>query len=353
MNSPEWRDRPAETYFGPASWQARLLAVMAAIFLRTSIAVLTIVGIIVNRLWPAGLQRARLDLIDLPMRYIRALPGTEVTRERLTDCPAEWVVAPAARDSDRVIVYFHGSALVTLGLNSHRRFASKLSEVTGAKVFNVGYRLAPLAGIDEAVADGLCAYRHVLDAGFSADRIVLAGDSAGGLMAVNTALTARDAGLPAPAGQVLMSALTSSDMEIKREAARTHRDPFFPFMAFMFIYRVFATVNGTRELPVMPPEAELRGLGPVLLQVGNNEMLRNDTFVLADKLTAAGVQNWVQVWDRALHMFQLSFDVNPDARRAVDEIADFVDYAMTAAPPSVDSTHAGDDIAGQNPTFGT
>lgn len=338
MNSPEWRDRPAQTFFGPASWQARLLAVSAAIVLRTSIAVLTVIGMVVNRFWPAALQRARLDLIDLPLRYIHALPGTEVTPVRLTDCPAEWVVSPAARDSDRVIVYFHGSALVTLGLNSHRRFASKLSEATGAKVFNVGYRLAPLAGIDEAVADGLCAYRQVLDAGFTADHIVVAGDSAGGLMAVNTALVARDTGLPAPAGQVLMSPLTSSDMEIKRQAARTHRDPFFPFMAFMFIYRVFATVNGTRELPVMPPEAELRGLGPFLLQVGNNEMLRNDTFVLADKLTAAGVPNWVQIWDRALHMFQLSFDVNPDARRAVAEIADFIDYAMAAAPPARSDT---------------
>ena len=334
MNSSEWRDRPAETYFGPACWQARALALAAAVFLRTSIAVLTVIGMVVNRFWPAALQRARLDLIDQPMRYIRALPGTEVTRERLTDCPAEWVVAPNARGSDRVIVYFHGSALVTLGLNSHRRFASKLSAATGAKVFNVGYRLAPLAGFEEAVADGLCAYRHVLEAGFTADRIVLAGDSAGGLMAVNTALTVRDAGLPVPAGQVLMSALTSSDMEIKRQAARTHRDPFFPFMAFMFLYRVFATVNGTRELPVMPPEAELRGLGPFLLQVANNEMLRNDTFVLADKLTAAEVPNWVQIWDRALHMFQLSFDFNPDARRAVDEIAGFVDYVMPAAPPA-------------------
>lgn len=311
------------------------------LFLRTSIAVLTVIGIVINRIWPAGLQRARLDLIDLPMRYIRALPGTEVTRVQLADCPAEWVVAPAARDSDRVIVYFHGSALVTLGLNSHRRFVSKLSETTGAKVFNVGYRLAPQAGIEEAIADGLDAYRHVLAAGFTADRIVLAGDSAGGLMAANTALAARDAGLPAPAGQVLMSALTSSDMEIKRQAARTHRDPFFPFMAFKFLYRVFATVNGTRELPVMPPEADLHGLGPFLLQVGNNEMLRNDTFLLADRLTAADVPNWVQIWDRALHMFQLTFDFNPDARRAVAEITDFVDHVMAA-----------DEIAGQNPPLG-
>ncbi|MEB3071126.1 alpha/beta hydrolase [[Mycobacterium] vasticus] len=333
MNSPEWRDRPPQTYFGPASWQARLLGLAALIFLRSSIAVLTVFGTVINRFWPAGMQRARLDLIDKPMRFIRPLPGTDVSRVQLPDCPAEWVVAPGSRDSDRVIVYFHGSALVTLGLNSHRRFASKLSEAAGARVLNVGYRLAPQAGIDEAIADGLDAYRYALDAGYSADRIVLAGDSAGGLMAANTALVARDAGLPVPAGQVLMSPLTSSDMEIKRQAAAAHRDPFFPFMAFMFLYRVYATVNGTRELPVMPTEAELRGLGPFLLQVGNNEMLRNDTFLLADELTAAGVPNWVQVWDRALHMFQLTFDFNPDARRAVDEIVAFMDDVTAAAPP--------------------
>lgn len=331
MNSLDWRDRPAQTYFGPAAWQARLLALWAKVFLRTSIVLLTVVGMVVNRFWPAQLQLARLDLIDKPLRAIRPLPGTEVRPVRLANCPAEWVIAPAARDSDRVIVYFHGSALVTLGLNSHRRFVSKLSEVTGAQVFNVGYRLAPRARIDEATADGLDAYRHVLAAGFSADRMVLAGDSAGGLMAANTALVAREEGLPVPAGQVLMSALTSSDMDLKRQAAQVHRDPFFPFMAFMFIYRVFATVNGTRELPMMPPAVDLRGLGPFLLQVGNDEMLRNDTFTLAERLAAAGVPTWVQVWDRALHMFQLTFDFNPDARRAVDEIAEFVGYVTTVS----------------------
>ncbi|MEO8814210.1 MAG: alpha/beta hydrolase [Mycobacterium sp.] len=331
MNSLDWRDRPAQTYFGPAAWQARLLALGAAIFLRTTIVLLTVVGMVVNRFWPAKLQRARLDLIDKPMRAIRPLPGTEVRRVRLANCSAEWVIAPAARGSDRVILYFHGSALVTLGLNSHRRFVSKLSEAAGVRVLNVGYRLAPRAGIEEATADGLDAYRHVLAAGFSAHRMVLAGDSAGGLMAANTALVARDEGLPVPAGQVLMSALTSSDMDLKRQAAQDRRDPFFPLMALMFIYRVFATVNGTREPPVMPPAADLRGLGPFLLQVGTDEMLRNDTFVLAERLAAAGVPTWVQVWDRAMHMFQLTFDFNPDARRAVDEIAEFVGYVTAVS----------------------
>jgi epsilon-lactone hydrolase len=333
VNSPDWPDRPAwpdrptTAHFGPASWQSSLLALLSAIFVRPVLAALTLLGLIVNRFRPEAMQRARLDVIDKPLRVIPALPGTEVTPVALPRCTAEWVVAPAARDSERVIVYFHGSALVTLGLNSHRRFVSKLSTATGAQVFNVGYRLAPQVSIEEAVSDGVDAYRYVLSHGFAPHRIVLAGDSAGGLMAADTAIAARDAGLPVPAGQALLSPLTSADMSLKYRALKEHRDALFPFMTVKFIYDVFATVNGTRPPPLMPPEAELHGLGPFLLQVGTHEMLLNDTFALAERLRADNVPVWVQVWHKAMHMFQLSFDVNPDARAAVDEVAAFIRYA--------------------------
>jgi epsilon-lactone hydrolase len=327
MNSPDWRDRPATAHFGPASWQSSLLAVLSAIFVRPLLAALTIIGLIVNRFLPEAMQRARLDVIDKPLRVIPALPGTDVTAVALPHCTAEWVVAPAARGSERVIVYFHGSALVTLGLNSHRRFVSKLSAETGAQVLNVGYRLAPQASIEEAVADGLDAYRYMLSRGFASDHIVLAGDSAGGLMAADTALAARDARLPVPAGQALLSPLTSADMSLKYRALKDHRDALFPFMTVKFIYDVFATRNGTRPPPLMPPEADLHGLGPFLLQVGTHEMLLNDTFALAERLRAHNVPVWVQVWHKAMHMFQLSFDANPDARRAVTEVAAFIRYA--------------------------
>jgi monoterpene epsilon-lactone hydrolase len=308
--------------------------VAATIFVRPLLGLLTLIGLAINRIAPALLQRARLDIIDRPLRVIPPLPGTGVTPVALPNCPAEWVIAPSAdarsnqaqaRDGS-VIVYLHGSALVTLGLNSHRRFVSKLSASTGARVLNVGYRLAPQVGIEDAVADGLDAYRYVLSLGYQPNRIVLAGDSAGGLMAAATAIAARDAGLVPPAGQVLLSPLTSSDMDLKYRAMQQHRDVLFPFMTVKFIYDVFATVNGTRPTPVMPPEADLHGLGPFLLQVGTHEMLLNDTFALADRLTADGIPVWVQVWEKAMHMFQLSFDVNPDARRAIDEITSFIGF---------------------------
>ena len=329
MNSLDWTNRPTDLEFGPAAWQSRLLGGLTAVFVRPVIALLTLVGMVVNRFRPALVQRGRYDIIDPAFRVFRPLPGTEVTSIALPNCPAEWIVAPGARDSDRVIVYFHGSALITLGLNSHRRWASKLSAATGARVLNVGYRLAPQATIEEAVSDGLDAYRLVLASGVDSTKIVFAGDSAGGLIAADTAIAARDSGLPVPAAQVLLSALTSSDMNLKYNAMLESRDVLFPFMAVKYIYTVFATKNGTHPVPKMPTEADLHGLGPTLLQIGTNEMLRNDSFALADALRAAGAQAWVQVWDAAMHMFQLSFDVNPDARKAVSEIVAFFEYATT------------------------
>ncbi len=329
VNSLDWRERPETAHFGPASWQSTVHAVLNSIYVRPVLATLTLLGIVVNRISPDTLQRVRLDGIDGSMKFIRPLPGTDATQVELPHCRAEWVVAPEARDSTSLIVYFHGSALVTLGLNSHRRFVSRLSQATGAKVLNVGYRLAPQASIEEAVADGLDGYRFALAQGFAPERIVLAGDSAGGLMAADVALAARDAGLPVPAGQALMSPLTSSDMGLKYRALKDHRDVMFPFMTVKFIYDVFATVNGTRPPPLMPPEADLRGLGPFLLQAGTHEMLLNDTVVFAERLREQNVAVWVQLWHKAMHMFQLSFDVNPDARRAVAEVAAFIRYATS------------------------
>jgi monoterpene epsilon-lactone hydrolase len=329
MHLVDWRYRPTVAHFGPASRRSRLLALLTAIFVRPVLAILTVVGMIINRFHPDALQRVRLDVIDKPLRVVPALPGTEVISVALPQCRAEWVVAPLARDSDRVVIYFHGSALVTLGLNSHRRFVSNLSRLTGARVLNVAYRLAPQFVIEQAVSDGLDAYRHVMALGRSPDRIVLAGDSSGGLVAAYTALAARDAGLPVPAAQVLMSPLTSSDMGVKYRALKQHRDALFPFMTVKFIYDVFATANGTRPPPPMPSETNLRGLGPFLLQVGTHEMLLYDTFALAQRLRADDVPVWVQVWHKAMHTFQLTFDVNPDARLAVDEVAAFIRYATT------------------------
>ena len=330
MNVLDWPDQPALAQFGPASWQSRVLAALVGVFVRPVLALLTGAGMVAHRVAPGLLQRARLDLLDRPLRVLRPLPGTRLTAVSLPDCPAEWVVAPGpGGGTSRVIIYFPGSAVVTPGLNSHRRFASILSASTGAQVLYVGYRLAPRVGITAAVADGLAAYRRALAQGHSPHRIVLAGDSAGGLVAAKTAIAIRDAGLPVPAGQVLLSPLACPDLDPKRRTAKRPGGGWVPFSTVKFIRRMLTTGSNDGELSRQPRETDLRGLGPFLLQAGTDETFVDDTMVLAEQLAAARVPAWVQVWHKAPHMFQLSFDVNPDARRAMTEIAAFVAYATT------------------------
>ncbi len=115
VNSLDWRERPETAHFGPASWQSGLLSLLTAIFVKPVLGALTLIGMVVNRFSPDTLQRVRLDGIDGPLGLIRPLPGTDVARVDLPHCPAEWVIAPQARESTSLIVYFHGSALVTLG----------------------------------------------------------------------------------------------------------------------------------------------------------------------------------------------------------------------------------------------
>jgi hypothetical protein len=89
---PTWPDRPTTAHFGPAAWQSSLLALLSAMFVRPVLGALTILGMIVTRFRPEAMQRARLDVIDKPLRVIPPLPGTEVTPVALPHCTAEWVV---------------------------------------------------------------------------------------------------------------------------------------------------------------------------------------------------------------------------------------------------------------------
>lgn len=329
VNPLDWPDQPGVAQVGPACWQSRALAVLAVLFARPLVLLSTVLAMLLNRVAPRVLHRAAFGAIDRPLRLLPALPQTSVTRVPLPDCPAERVVAPAARGSQRVIIYFPGTVLLTPGLNSHRRFASKLSAVTAAQVFNVGYRLTPQGGLAAAVSDGLSAYRQLLSLGYPPQHIVLGGDSVGALLAASTAVAIREAGLAVPAGQMLLSPLTSADLEIKRRAAAQSCDALLPYTTLKFGYRIFAARGPAGAPPVLPAADDLRGLGPFLIQVGTDELLINDAFALAQQLSAARVPVWVQVWHKAMHMFQLSFDINPDARRAIDELANFVGYVTT------------------------
>jgi len=312
---PEW--------MGTANWhsvaEGYLLKAMKPILF-----VLANVLLAVNRRNPQAVLNRSYDGAERALGWVRGVRGTSTEPVRLPNCPAEWVWNSRSAADGPVVIYFHGSAFIALGLNSHRPLVSTIARDSGARVLNVGYRLCPRSLVEDAIDDGVDAYRYVLARGVKPENIVVAGDSAGGFIAAMTAAAVRDLGLTPPAGAVLLSAATDSDMEPKYQAAQNVADAMFPVNFLRLISEVFLLRNGTRGPIPSPVDADLRGLGPFLLQVGSQEMLRPDSELLAQRLAEAGVPVRLQVFDRAVHVFQAFAFSNPDARRALGQVAEFI-----------------------------
>ncbi|MUM15875.1 alpha/beta hydrolase [Mycobacterium sp. CBMA271] len=318
---PEW--------MGKANWHSVAETYLLKALTKPGLYALTQVMLAVNRRFPQFLLNRSYDGLERFMGWVPGVPGTRTERVQLPHCPAEWTWN--ARNADRsdtdsqpVVIYFHGSAFIALGINSHRPLVSHIARDSGARALSVGYRLCPQNQVEDAVADGVDAYRYVLSQGVDPDNIVLAGDSAGGFLAAMTAIAVRDQGLTPPAGCVLISAATSNNMEPKYAVGKRIGDAMFPVSFLRMINEVFLLRNGARQPGPCPAEADLTGLGPFLLQVGSQEALRPDSELLAERLAASGVPVRLQIFDRAIHVFQVFALSNPDARRAVGEITEFV-----------------------------
>ncbi|MGB8402657.1 MAG: alpha/beta hydrolase [Mycobacterium sp.] len=323
---PEW--------MGKANWHSVVETYLMKA-LKPAMFVMTKVMLAINRRFPQALLNRSYDGLERYIGWLPGVPGTRTERVTLPNCPAEWVwnerTGPSAvvgsdnsAGAGPVVIYFHGSAFISLGINSHRPLVSHIARDSGARALNVGYRLCPRSQVEDAIADGVDAYRYVLAQGVTPERIVLAGDSAGGFIAAMTAVAVRDLGMTPPAGCVLLSAATDSDMEPKYQAARHVSDAMFPVNFLRMISEVFLLRNGARGPIPCPVESDLHGLGPFLLQVGSKELLRPDSELMAERLAEAGVPVRLQIFDRAVHVFQAFAFSNPDARRAIGEVTDFI-----------------------------
>ncbi|MFC4606192.1 alpha/beta hydrolase [Rhodococcus kronopolitis] len=272
--------------------------------------------------WPFGL----LDAVSA--RLHPPIEGTRSHTVLLDNCRAQWVRAEGISD-DRVVLYLHGGGFLACGIGTHQRLASRISAAAEAPVLMADYRMLPDHSIDDAVADGVDAYRWLLGRGYRADQIVIAGDSAGGYLSFMVPLALREQGLPGPAGIVALSPLTDMDPTRKVAHRNAGRDPMLPRQALDELARISnrtdARSGSTRTQPrVCPIDADLHGLPPVLIQVGSHELLLPDSELIADRLAEAGVPCELQVWRHQVHVFQVASDLVPEAQRAIDEIGYFI-----------------------------
>jgi monoterpene epsilon-lactone hydrolase len=263
---------------------------------------------------------ARQGLETLSGSYPIA-PDITVEKTIVQGIPAEWVAAPNAVE-DRVFLYIHGGAYIMGSLNTHRDLAAKLSRSTATRVLVIDYRLAPENPFPAALEDAIKSYRWLVSSGIPPEQIVIGGDSAGGGLTLATLLSLRDAGDTLPASAVLLSPWT--DLEGTGESMETRKeiDPWLSPDATRAIPAMYIRELNPKHPLVSPIYADLEGLPPLFVQVGNDEILLEDSIRLVERARDAGVDVSFKVWDDMWHVFQ-TFPI-PEAKQAIEEIGEYV-----------------------------
>lgn len=266
-------------------------------------------------------------LVDPVAAVFGAPKGTRRATVRVGQFHAEWLwhgdVADPRKRQDSVLLYFHGGGYFCGGLNTHRRLVAKIAQAGRMPAFNVGYRQLPEVHFTEILDDAVEAYRYLLERGFSADRIVVSGDSAGGGLAFRLALACRERGLPMPVGISAIAPWADFDSAIRNAHVNRHRDPYLPARGIELVARCAVAVDGRLDPSWSAVNHDFTGLPPVLIQVGSTECLLSDSERLVQRCAEARVPVRLQIWDRAPHVHHLGSDLIPDARDAIHELGKF------------------------------
>jgi epsilon-lactone hydrolase len=249
--------------------------------------------------------------------------GVDYLETEVAGAPAMWAV-PKGADEARVLLCIHGGGFISGSIYTHRKLFAHLAKVVGARALLVTYRLLPEGVHPAPVEDTLAAYRWLLDQGIEPGHIAFTGDSAGGGLSITTQLLAREQGLPLPAAALLFSPWI--DMEITGETMVSNhgKDALFTKEWVKQMADAFLGGTGPRDPHVNPLHADLTGLGPVYVQVGDQELLLDDSRSLAEHAEKAGVEVRLDVFPEQQHTFQMMAGRAPEADDAIRRSAEWL-----------------------------
>jgi acetyl esterase/lipase len=224
----------------------------------------------------------------------------------------------------RTILYCHGGGYYFCSPASHRPLVFALAARSGARTFSLDYRLAPEHPFPAALDDALAAYRGLLAHGIAADSIVIAGDSAGGGLALATLVALRDAGDPLPAAGVLFSPWTDLAATGGTLQSNDGIDPMFCGAAIGRAAKFYIGDADPTHPYLSPLYADLSGLPPLMIQASSTEVLLDDTRRVAERARAAGVSVHCEIWPNMPHVWQLWTPFVPEAKQALERATQFV-----------------------------
>ena len=226
-----------------------------------------------------------------------------------------------------VVLQLHGGGYIGPMKNIYRRFAVKYSELgLGADVLTPDYRVAPEHPFPAALEDAVYAYKWLLnEKKYDPEQIVIAGDSAGGGLALALCLYAKDHALPLPAGIITMSPWTDVTLSGASYEENYTIDPLFGNSKENMLYQCSYIGNADKKDPYLSPLfGNFEGFPPILMQVGAYEVLLDDTRAAAKKARAEGVKVRCSVYDGMFHVFQMGLDLIPESREAWEEVGEYL-----------------------------
>jgi monoterpene epsilon-lactone hydrolase len=247
--------------------------------------------------------------------------GFEATQQTLGGVPGEWMTAAGVTPVG-TLLYLHGGAFVACSSVTHRPLTSAFAK-RGWRVFAPDYRLAPEHPFPAQIEDCIAVYRALLASGVDARQLVVAGDSAGGNLALTLCLSLRSAGLPLPRALALLSPVTDFAWTGASTKSNSGRCAMFSQETLPVGVELYLGDHDVRDPMASPYYADLTGLPPMLFHVGANEILRDDSVRLAERAKQAGIEVELEVWPVVPHVWQLH-GFMPEARASVTKAHGFL-----------------------------
>lgn len=269
----------------------------------------------------------RKNLVEPPWKCPDCFTMTKIELPNFT---MELLESKENPNQEKIILQLHGGGYIGAMRNAYRTFAGLYNEVSkGMSVLTIDYRVAPGHPYPAALEDAVAAYQWLLDQGYFGYQIILAGDSAGGGLAMALCHYLNDHKMPLPCGIVAMSPWT--DLLASGESYETNfeKDPLFGNTRDSLIYnKDYVGDHDPMDSYISPLYGDFRGFPPMLIQVGSYEMLLSDSVSVAAKAREQGVKVRLSIYEGMFHIFQMAMLLLPESKKAWVEIGKFIEVLL-------------------------
>jgi acetyl esterase/lipase len=256
------------------------------------------------------------------------VPGdVECAPETIGGVPAEWCTPPGARD-DALLLYLHGGAYCMGSITSYRHYVASFARIAGLRTVHIDYRLAPEHPFPAAVEDATAVFRALAANAMLPERIVIAGDSAGGGLALSTLIALRDAGDVLPRAAAVISPWTDLTCSGASWTENQAKDPVIDGTHAIDNARWYLPHGPLDDGRASPLFADLRGLPPLLVHVGTEEVMIDDSTKFVERARSHGVDAEIEVCEGMVHVWHYYAQWIPEAREAIARIGKFFERRL-------------------------